>query len=157
MEKIVEITKEIPEYENDINLETFEEYIKNVLEDEYYNESNKNNEKPVYVSILLTNNKKITEINNEFRDKDMPTDVISFAFNETENVAPFDVLGDIIISLEKVEEQAKEYNHDYQRELYFLVTHGILHLLGYDHIEEDDKKIMRKKEEDVLSSLEIFR
>ena len=59
-------------------------------------------------------------------------------------------LGDIVISLERVEEQASDYNHNFKREFYYVLTHGILHLLGYDHIDEDEKKIMRKKEEEIL-------
>ena len=69
----------------------------------------------------------------------------------------YDTLGDIIISLERVEEQASEYNHSFEREFYYVLTHGILHILGYDHIEEEDKKIMRKREEAILSSFGYTR
>ena len=68
-----------------------------------------------------------------------------------------DVLGDIIISVQKVEEQAKEYGHSFERELSYMVVHGFYHLMGYDHIEEKDKIIMRPKEENVLSKLGITR
>ena len=68
-----------------------------------------------------------------------------------------DVLGDIIISIEKVEEQAKEYGHSFERELSYMVVHGFYHLMGYDHIEEADKKKMRPKEEKVLTELKIER
>ena len=73
------------------------------------------------------------------------------------NIGPYDTLGDIIISLERVEEQASEYNHSFEREFYYVLTHGILHILGYDHIEEDDKKLMREREEAILSSFGYTR
>ena len=68
-----------------------------------------------------------------------------------------DILGDIIISIEQVENQAKEYNHSFERELSYMVVHGFYHLMGYDHIEEDDKKVMRPKEEKILNALKITR
>ena len=70
---------------------------------------------------------------------------------------PQDVLGDIIISMKKVEEQAKEYGHSVERELAYMVVHGFYHLMGYDHMVEEDKKVMREKEEKVLESLDIVR
>ena len=107
----------------------------------------------------MTDNENIQVVNREYRDKDAPTDVISFAYHETEdfNVGPYDTLGDIIISLERVEEQSSEYNHSFEREFYYVLTHGILHILGYDHIEEEDKKIMREREEAILSSFGYTR
>lgn len=137
-------------YENNY----LENYVKKVLDlEEVYSD------RPLYLSILLTDNKRIQIINAEYRNKDAPTDVISFAYHETEdfNIGPYDTLGDIIISLERVEEQASEYNHSFEREFYYVLTHGILHILGYDHIDEEDKKIMRKKEEDILSSFGYTR
>ena len=68
-----------------------------------------------------------------------------------------DILGDIIISIEKVEEQAKEYGHSFERELSYMLVHGFYHLMGYDHMEEEDKKKMRKKEENILEKLNILR
>lgn len=131
-----------------------ENYVKKVLELEEVH-----SDRPLYLSILLTDNKRIQIINAEYRNKDAPTDVISFAYHETEdfNIGPYDTLGDIIISLERVEEQASEYNHSFEREFYYVLTHGILHILGYDHIDEEDKKIMRKREEDILSSFGYTR
>ena len=84
----------------------------------------------------------------------MPTDVISFAYHDNDEACTgiFDTLGDIIISLERVDEQRQDYNHSFKREFYYVLTHGLLHLLGYDHIEEEDKKIMRAKEEEILTS-----
>ena len=131
-----------------------ENYIKKVLELEEVE-----SDKPLYLSLLLTNNQNIQVINRDFRDKNTPTDVISFAYHETEdfNIGPYDTLGDIIISLERVEEQAAEYNHSFKREFYYVLTHGILHILGYDHIEEEDKKIMREREEAILSTFGYTR
>ncbi|EHO18735.1 metalloprotein, YbeY/UPF0054family [Fusobacterium necrophorum subsp. funduliforme 1_1_36S] len=65
-------------------------------------------------------------------------------------MGPYDTLGDIVISLERVGEQAKEYNHSFKREFYYVLTHGILHILGYDHIDENDKREMREREEEIL-------
>ena len=87
----------------------------------------------------------------------METDVISFAYNETENIGIQNILGDIVISLEKVKTQAKEYEHSEEREFYYVLCHGMLHLLGYDHIEEDERKIMRKKEEEILEKFNYIR
>lgn len=131
-----------------------ENYIKKVLEIEEVEA-----ERPLYLSVLLTDNKNIQVINSEYRDKDAPTDVISFAYHETDdfNIGPYDTLGDIIISLERVEEQSSEYNHSFEREFYYVLTHGILHILGYDHIEEEDKKVMREREEAILSSFGYTR
>lgn len=110
-----------------------------------------------YVSLLVTNNEIIQNINRDYRGKDMPTDVISFAYNETENFGPVEVIGDIVISQDRVIEQAKEYNHSEEREFYYVLCHGLLHILGYDHIEEEDKKIMRAKEEYYLSKFDLKR
>lgn len=102
---------------------------------------------------MLTDNKRVWVINRDYRGKDSPTDVISFAYHETEDfdIGPYDVLGDIIISLERVEEQRIEYNHSFEREFFYVLTHGVLHILGYDHIDEEDKKIMRCREEEILA------
>ncbi|WP_252230216.1 rRNA maturation RNase YbeY [Clostridium sp. ZBS15] len=127
------------------------------------------------ISLLFVDNEEIREINNETRNIDRATDVLSFpmldypekkVFKEvyTENdfsKADFDgddlVLGDIVLSLERALEQSKEYNHSYEREASYLVVHSVLHLLGYDHMEEDDKVKMRKREEEILTALDIRR
>uniref|UniRef100_UPI003FF099D4 rRNA maturation RNase YbeY n=2 Tax=Fusobacteriaceae TaxID=203492 RepID=UPI003FF099D4 len=129
---------EIEGFDDLVNEEEIREYVQKVLEKEYESEA------PIYMSLLFTGNDEIQVINREYRDKDQPTDVISFAYHETEDfdIGPYDTLGDIVISLERVVEQAKEYNHSDKRELFYVLTHGILHLLGYDHIEEEDKKEM---------------
>lgn len=147
MELVLELTKGIEGYDDKLDLQTIEDYIKVVIEDEY------TPEKPVYISLLLTGNDNIQEVNREYRGKDSATDVISFAYHDSDEVefGPYDTLGDIIISLERVEEQAGDYGHSFRREFYYVLTHGLLHLLGYDHIEEEDKKEMRAKEEEILT------
>ncbi len=127
-------------------------------------------ENKVYVAITLTTPEEIREINKEFRKIDKETDVLSFPIFEKKDIdmlrkngeivdedMPQDVLGDIIISMKKVEEQAKEYGHSVERELAYMVVHGFYHLMGYDHMVEEDKKVMREKEEKVLESLDIVR
>ena len=120
--------------------------------------------KKLDVYITLTNNENIKVINKEYRNIDKATDVLSFPmFNRSEidNLKKKDntedILGDIIISVEKVNEQAIEYGHSFKRELAYLVTHGMLHLLGYDHMIDEEKNLMREKEEAILSSLNITR
>ena len=111
-------------------------------------------------SVLLCNNGKIQELNREYRGKDMPTDVLSFALNEGDEASIDEegqLLGDIVISLERAAEQAKEYNHDFIRELAYLTVHSCLHILGYDHMIDEDKKEMRTEEEFVLGNLGYVR
>ncbi|WP_420026341.1 rRNA maturation RNase YbeY [Fusobacterium ulcerans] len=144
---------EIEGYSNLVNEEEMKKYIKEALESEF------ESDRPVYLSLLFTGNDEIQVINKQYRGKDQPTDVISFAYHETEDfdIGPYDTLGDIVISMERVEEQAAEYNHSLKRELYYVLTHGLLHLLGYDHIEEDDKKEMRTREEEILGQFGYTR
>ena len=126
--------------------ERIKKYIIEVVSSEY------TPKKPVYISLFLTDNLRIKEINCEHRNKDEATDVISFAYHESEDylAGPYDTLGDIVISVERVLEQSKEYNHSFEREFYYILTHGLLHLLGYDHLEEEEKKEMRAREEEIL-------
>lgn len=135
-------------FEDEIVYEDIEKYIVDVLNREY------ESDREVYVSVLLTGNDEIQNVNRDFRGKDMPTDVISFAYhdNEESDNGVYDSLGDIIISLERVEEQRKDYGHSFKREFYYVLTHGLLHLMGYDHMEEEEKKIMRAKEEEILQA-----
>lgn len=116
------------------------------------------------VSITFTDNEHIHAINRDYRGIDSPTDVISFALNEqldeepeVAEEAPVDVLGDIIISLKRAEEQAEEYGHSFAREVAFLTVHGMLHLLGYDHMEEEERREMRREEDYVMEYLGISR
>lgn len=153
MEVILEMSLEIEGFEDFVEEEKVREYIEKVLTKEY------DSEVPVYISLLLTGNDEIQVINREYREKDAPTDVISFAYHESDDfeIGPYDTLGDIVISLERVVEQAKEYNHSPKREFYYVLTHGLLHLLGYDHIEPEDKVVMRKKEEEILGKFGYTR
>lgn len=110
------------------------------------------------MSVILVDNEKIHEINRDYRNIDRPTDVISFANIDESILRELSYeLGDIYISIDKVYEQAKSYNHSVMREFAFLVTHGTLHLLGYDHINYDEEQVMFKKQEEILSILEITR
>ena len=111
------------------------------------------------VGIVLIDNERIHEINKTYRGIDRPTDVISFAFmdDETNPNSGLTDLGEIYISLEKAHEQAKEYGHSFERELSFLLVHGLLHLLGYDHMEEKEEKIMFSLQDEILESLGIIR
>jgi metalloprotein, YbeY family len=149
-----DITYEIDKIEEFLDEKKIENFIKFILENEYKEEYGKND---YYLSLLIADNKIIKQINKEYRNKDTETDVISFAYNETENIGGLNVLGDIIISLEKVKNQSKEYGHSEEREFYYVLCHGMLHLLGYDHIEEEDKKIMRKREEEILEKFNYTR
>ena len=116
------------------------------------------------VSITFVTNERIREINREYRHKDQPTDVISFALEEMGEdeieIVGADmprVMGDIIISVERAIEQAEEYNHSFSRELGFLALHGFLHLLGYDHLEEQDEKEMFERQKDILDEYGLKR
>lgn len=116
------------------------------------------------VSITFVSNERIHEINREYRDKDAPTDVISFAMEELgegeiELIGAElpRVLGDIIVSLPKAEEQAKEYGHSFNRELGFLCVHGFLHLLGYDHMEKDEEEKMFSRQKEILDDYGLTR
>lgn len=111
------------------------------------------------VSIVFVDNKKIREINKEYRNIDKVTDVISFAFLD-EDINPntdYTNYGEIYISLEKALSQSLEYAHSFDRELCFLTVHGLLHLLGYDHMNKEDEKVMFGLQDEILSKLKIER
>lgn len=130
---------------------------------------------PVEVNVMVVDNERMREINLETRKIDQPTDVLSFpmldyppnqVFKDTYQDRKFPrqflngkslVLGDVVFSLEKAQEQAVEYGHSLRREVCFLVIHSILHLLGYDHIVDEDKRVMRCREEEILELLKIGR
>lgn len=118
------------------------------------------------LTVTLTNPENIRKINKEYRKIDKETDVLSFPMFEKQELDEMiakkqfeheDVLGDIIISIARVEEQAKEYGHSFERELSYMVVHGFYHVMGYDHIKEEDKVKMRPKEEKILNDLKILR
>lgn len=114
------------------------------------------------VSVTLVDNERIREMNAEFRGIDHETDVLSFPLGDEEGFevdpdADAILLGDIVISLEKAQSQAEEYGHSFGREVAFLITHSLFHLLGYDHMTEDEEKEMFAKQEKVLQRLGITR
>ncbi|MCM3765324.1 rRNA maturation RNase YbeY [Neobacillus niacini] len=116
------------------------------------------------VSITFVTNDRIQEINRDYRDKDAPTDVISFAMEELgEGEVELiggdmpRILGDIIISIQRAEEQAQEYGHSFERELGFLAVHGFLHLMGYDHMNEEDEKEMFTLQREILNDYGLTR
>lgn len=120
----------------------------------------------LYISVILTNPENIREYNKNYRQVDKETDVLSFPMFEKEELEKVindektpirDVLGDIIISIDRVKEQSIEYGHSFEREFAYMLVHGFYHLMGYDHMEEADKLEMRKKEEEMLNLLNITR
>ena len=112
------------------------------------------------LSVIFVDDKRIHEINREYRQIDRSTDVISFALEDSEQYyiegMPREI-GDIFISIDHAKMQAEEYGHSFEREFAYMIVHGFYHLMGYDHIKEDDKKVMREKEEKVLKDLNINR
>ncbi|WP_423237169.1 rRNA maturation RNase YbeY [Desulfonispora thiosulfatigenes] len=112
------------------------------------------------ISLLFVDNENIKELNKTYRDKDNKTDVLSFPLWDPEEELEEDeefLLGDIVISLETALEQAEEYAHSLSREICYLFVHGLLHLIGYDHLTDEDKNIMRQQEEKILNSVEMPR
>lgn len=139
---------------------TYEDIIQKVTEACFTEENLL--DKGLYLSVILTNPEHIQELNNTYRKINRPTDVLSFPMFEKEEIPNItgeieEALGDIVISIEKVKEQAEEYGHSFERELAYMVVHGFYHLMGYDHIELGDRTEMRAKEETVLNKLNITR
>lgn len=150
MRKLAEISyleiEEDKKYEKIVN-EVFEACFK---EEDLYDYK-------IYVSVILTNEEEIQKINKQYRNIDKATDVLSFPMFEKEeiNIAKKqeEVLGDIVVCLPIVERQAVEYGHSETREFAYMLVHGFYHIMGYDHLEEEDKKQMRAKEEIILNKL----
>lgn len=148
---------------NFLDIEENAEYVdilNKVLEECFLEENLK--DKKLYVNIVLTNPENIRKMNKEYRNIDKETDVLSFPMfekYELENreILNEDILGDVVISIDRVSKQAKEYGHSFERELSYMAVHGFYHLMGYDHIDEEDKIIMRQKEEAVLKKLKILK
>ena len=111
---------------------------------------------PCEISVIFTDNEKIHALNRQYRAVDRPTDVLSFPlFDEEVEGEPL-ALGDIVLSLEKAQEQATEYGHSFEREVAFLVVHSMLHLLGYDHeTSRDDEKEMFFRQEEIMKFLNL--
>lgn len=148
IEMINELEMDLSEFEalfNEIALYTFD-YLK-IEED-------------IEFSVSIIDNDRIHEINREYRHIDRPTDVITFALENEES--PYvegmpRLLGDIFISYDKAVEQSQDYGHSIKRELCFLFTHGLLHLLGYDHMVEEDEKVMMALQDTILNNMDILR
>ena len=123
----------------------------------------------LYLNVILTNPEMIRQTNEKYRNIDKETYVLSFPMFQKEEIDKIiekgkeyeepveDVLGDVMVSIPKVIEQAKEYGHSVERELAYMIVHGFYHLMGYDHIKEEDKVVMRPKEENILNKLNITR
>ena len=160
--------------ENEVNRELdfdYEEVIKSVISKTLETE---NCPYETEVNVLLTGNNEIHEVNKEYREIDRATDVLSFPMVDYDYPSDFSyvetnpesyinpetdelLLGDIMISVDKVYEQADEYGHSRKREFAFLIAHSMLHLLGYDHIDEAERKVMEVKQEAILDALGITR
>lgn len=110
----------------------------------------------VEVSISFVDNVEIKELNKMYRNIDKATDVLSFPMDE-DILVPMPLLGDIIISIETAREQANELGHSLNREICYLIAHSMFHLMGYDHMEEEEKKEMRLKEKQVMKDIGIFK
>lgn len=156
-------------------IEVTEEFIRELEEVCIYALEKEEVKQKCQISLLFVNNEEIREINKETRNIDKATDVLSFPmldypenmvfknvyknkkFNEIYLDGEELVLGDMVLSLERAKEQSIEYNHSFEREVCYLVVHSILHLLGYDHMNDEDKAKMRTREEEILGKLNIKR
>ena len=154
MRKLVDISyldlEENPSYKETID-NVFEVCFK---EENLYNYN-------IYISVILTNEENIKRINKKYRNIDKATDVLSFPMFEPEEIENVknreEVLGDIIICMPIIQKQAIEYEHSLEREFSYMLVHGFYHLMGYDHMKDEDKLKMRKKEDVVLNKLGINR
>lgn len=142
----------------------YEILVQKVLEECFKQEKIENTK--LIVNVILTNPVNIRNINREYRNVDMETDVLSFPMFikdeleekiEKNGFVHEDILGDIVVSIERVKEQAIEYGHSVEREFCYMLVHGFYHLMGYDHVDDEDKIEMRSLEEGVLTSLQITR
>lgn len=146
IEVFIQVDEEIEE------LETVEKVL--------YSAIKKEKLENVFFNLIIVDNKYIHELNKTYRKIDRETDVITFALEDEDSlVLPSEerILGDIYISIDKAKAQAKEYGHSLLRELSFLAVHGFYHLLGYDHMNDEDAKVMFEKQEEVLSAYGITR
>ena len=147
--------------------EEYKELILNVVRECFKTEHLENAN--MYLNVILTNPENIRKANKEYRNIDKETDVLSFPMFEKDEIEAIiskskeekiqinEVLGDIIVSIPKVKEQAIEYGHSATRELAYMIVHGFYHVMGYDHMNEEEKQVMREKEENVLNKLDIKR
>ena len=130
-----------------------EKTIKEVLRTEDFSEN-------VEVSLSIVDEDQIHKLNKEYRNVDRKTDVLSFPMDEKaydDEGNPIILLGDIVICLDVAKDQAIDFGHSFEREIMYLICHSTLHLLGYDHIEDEDKKVMRAKEKEIMKNLGVFK
>ena len=149
--------------ENEEYKEIIEKVVRTCFEEENLINTN------LYLNVILTNPDIIKQTNEKYRNINKETDVLSFPMFEKEEIDKIvkkgkeyeepveDVLGDIMVSIPRVIEQAQEYGHSVERELAYMIVHGFYHVMGYDHIKEEDKVVMRPKEEYILNKLNITR
>lgn len=130
-----------------------EKLIETVIEKAFEYE----NVEPRNVSVLICDNDEIKKLNGQFRGIDSPTDVLSFPMYDEDGELDPDELGDIVISLERAAAQAEEFGHSLRREVAFLTAHSMLHLFGYDHIDDSEREEMFEKQEEILAQLGITR
>ena len=153
MKQIVDI-----EYREIEEKEDYHELINQVMNQCFEVENLQNTN--LYVSIILTTPEIIKQINNEYRNLNQETDVLSFPMFEKVEIRTIteqEALGDVVISIDRVKQQAEEYGHSFERVLAYMLVHGFYHLMGEDHMNEDEKKRMRQKEENILQKLNITR
>lgn len=139
---------------NEEILDFMEKSARKCIEDEGIDESE------CEISVTFVEAEEIRALNRDYRGVDKVTDVLSFPQFDDLNMLPEEgeiCLGDVVICEERARQQAEEFEHSFEREIIYLFTHSILHLLGYDHMEDDEKKIMREREEQVMSFLGIGR
>ncbi len=147
--------------QEEFDTKPFEEIVLKVAEETF---KVHNIKKDAEISVVFTDDEEIKEINNNFRNIDSSTDVLSFPqyeFDEEGDVSHITdgvlILGDVIISLERAKAQSLEFNHSLNREVGYLTAHSMLHLLGYDHMEDDEKARMRQKEEQIMTNIKLTR
>lgn len=159
MDDIVEINY-IETDENPENEKLIEAVLKACYKEEHMDKLG------LYVSVTLTCPSYIRKINKQYREIDKETDVLSFPMFEKEEIDKMvenqnneikDIFGDIIVSVDRVKEQAAQYGHGFARELAYMIVHGFYHLRGYDHMTDDERIVMREKEEVILEKLKITR
>ena len=109
------------------------------------------------VSVSFVDNEEIQKLNRDYRNVDSPTDVLSFPMDDEETDLYIPLLGDIVISAERALEQATEFGHSFLREVAYLAAHSMFHLMGYDHMNDEEKQTMRQKEKEVMKILGIFK
>ena len=152
MELVIDNRQDIIPVEKDL-IELLEKVVKETLIYEGWDDDYE-------ISLSLVNNEEIRELNKNYKNIDDITDVLSFPMIEEDedfSIIPEKILGDIVISVEKAWDQAKEYGHSFYREMAFLTVHSMLHLMGYDHVDEDTEKEMQDKQEAILTKLKIKR